>query len=211
MPPKVKRRSAASTKKKTCGPNADTGARGRGRELEGKLPSLEADQSRSPSSSRQGSPTHSRSESTSSQASQASAMVKKKQKKDYKLSDEEEELMVTFLEDNEMLWNKKATTYRRRDLKASAWERQAKVMSKEVSHLQGWFKGVRDNFTRLDKLPKSGSGQQALTEREVWTLQKFQFLQRITYHRPQPVNRVSAYKYIFKTIFKRSFKNILFT
>ncbi|KAF0312601.1 hypothetical protein FJT64_016638 [Amphibalanus amphitrite] len=116
-------------------------------------------------------------------------MVKnKRQKKDYKLSDEEEELMVTFLEANEMLWNKKATHYRRPDLKEAAWKKQAEVMSKEVSQLQGWFKGVRDNFTRLEKLPKSGSGQQAFTEREMWTLQKFQFLQRITYHRPQPVN-----------------------
>ena len=56
----------------------------------------------------------------------------------------------------------------------------SQAMEKEVAHLQGWFKGIRDNFARLDKLPKSGSGQRVFTERELWTLQKMHFLQKIT-------------------------------
>ena len=47
-----------------------------------------------------------------------------------------------------------------------------KQWTKEVSHLQGLFKGMRDNFARLDKLPKSGSGQWVFKEIELWTLQK---------------------------------------
>ena len=73
---------------------------------------------RSPSSSPQVSPTRSRSGSEESRAllpSQASK--RRKDKKDNKLADDEEEMMVDFLEANEMLWDKKATLYRRLDLK----------------------------------------------------------------------------------------------
>ena len=44
----------------------------------------------------------------------------KEGKKDNKLADDEEEMMVAFLEGNEMLWDKKATLYRRPDLKTTA-------------------------------------------------------------------------------------------
>ena len=66
----------------------------------------------------------------------------KKTKKDNKLGDDEEELMVAFLEANKMLWEKKATQYMRPDLKNTAWQKQADTMSKEVAHLQCWFKGM---------------------------------------------------------------------
>ena len=59
-------------------------------------------------------------------ASQASAVSKRrKDKTDNKLADDEEGLMVAFLEANEMLWDKKATHYRRPDLKNAAWQKQA--------------------------------------------------------------------------------------
>ena len=81
---------------------------------------------RSSSSSPRVSPTRSRSGSGESRAglmlaSQAStASKRRKDKKDNKLADDEEELMVGFLEANEMLWDKKATQYRRPDLKNAA-------------------------------------------------------------------------------------------
>ena len=51
-------------------------------------------------------------------ASQASTVSnRRKHKTDNKLADDEEELMVAFLEANEMLWDKKATHYRTPDLK----------------------------------------------------------------------------------------------
>ena len=118
---------------------------------------------RSPSSPPQVSPTRSRSGSGESRvdimlASQAStASKRRKDKKDNKLADEEEELLVAFLEANKMLWEKKATQYMRPDLKNAAWQKQADTMEKEVAHLKGWFKGMPDNFASLDKLPKSGS------------------------------------------------------
>ena len=71
-----------------------------------------------------------------------------------------------------MLWDKMATQYRRLYLKNAAWQKQADTLEKEVAHLQGCFKGMRDNFARLDKLPKSGSGQRVFTERELCTCRR---------------------------------------
>ena len=59
--------------------------------------------------------------------------------------------------------------YRIPDLKTTAWQKQAETMGEEVAHMKGWFNGMRDNFARLDKLHKSGSGQRVFTERESQT------------------------------------------
>ncbi len=56
------------------------------------------------------------------------ASKRRKDKKDNKLADDEEEMMVAFLEANEMLWDTKATLYRRPDLKTTAWQKQAETM-----------------------------------------------------------------------------------
>ena len=84
---------------------------------------------RSPSSSPQVSPTRSRSGSEDSRVLlPLQASKRRKDKKDNKLADDEEEMMVAFLEANEMLWDTKATLYRRPDLKTTAWQKQAETM-----------------------------------------------------------------------------------
>ena len=84
---------------------------------------------RSPSSSPQVSPTRSRSESGESRVLlQSQASKRRKDNNDNKLADDEEEVMIAFLEANEMLWDKKATLYMRPDLKTTAWEKQAETM-----------------------------------------------------------------------------------
>ena len=80
----------------------------------------------------------------------------KRDKQDFKLTEEEEELMVTFLEENECIWNKKSMDYRKPGLKTTKWETQAKVMGKSTEHIQGWFKSMRDNYVRpRSKMPQS--------------------------------------------------------
>ena len=80
----------------------------------------------------------------------------KRDKQDFKLTEEEEELMVTFLEENECIWNKKSMDYRKPGLKTTKWEAQAKVMGKSTEHIQGWFKSMRDNYVRpRSKMPQS--------------------------------------------------------
>ena len=61
------------------------------------------------------------------------ASKRRRDKKDNKLADDEEETMVAFLEANEMLWDKKATLYRRPDLKITAWQNQAETMGKSLT------------------------------------------------------------------------------
>ena len=117
------------------------------------------------------------------------ASKRRKDKKDNKLADDEEEMMVAFLEANEMLWDKKATLTGD-PISKPLHGRSRLKKNGEVAHLQGWFKGMRDNFARLDKLPTSGSGQRVFQERELWTLQDMNFLQKITYHKPEPVSSV---------------------
>ena len=53
---------------------------------------------------------------------------RRKEKKDNNLADDQEEMMVAFLDAKEMLWDKKATLYRRPDLKTTAWQKQAETM-----------------------------------------------------------------------------------
>ena len=155
----------------------------------------------SPSSSAQVSPTRSRSRSGESRVLlQSQASKRRNDKTDNRLADDEEELMVAFLEGNEMLWDTKATLYRRPHLKTTAWQKQAETMGKEVAHLRGWFKGMRDNLARLDKLPKSGSGQRGVTERELWTIQKMNILQKITYTTNQSQIAVQAYAYSYSVV-----------
>ena len=88
------------------------------------------------SSPPQVSPTRSRSGSGESRVLlPLHASKRRRDMKDNKLADDEEEMMVAFLEANEMLWSKKATLYRRPDLKTTAWQKQAETMGKEVAHL----------------------------------------------------------------------------
>ena len=55
---------------------------------------------------------------------------------------------------------------------------------------QGWFRSLRDTFTRLDRRRnRDGAFQQ--TDREVWII-KVAFLKTITRHRPEPIRSVST-------------------
>jgi len=99
--------------------------------------------------------------------------------------------MLDFLRDNPILWNLKMTDYRRKDKKDKIWEDQAQLMNRDTDLLKGWFRSLRDTFTRLDRR-KTGDGAPQLTEREVWIISKFAFLKTITRHRPEPIRSVST-------------------
>lgn len=111
---------------------------------------------------------------------------KKVKKSAYPLDENEEKMMLEFLQEHEMLWDIKQTDYRRTDKKGKLWEDQAKLMGKTVEHLQGWFKSVRDHNTRLHKT-HSGDGAPDPTQREKWIMDNFQFLKRVVRHRPEPL------------------------
>ena len=107
------------------------------------------------------------------------------------LTDEEENSMLEFLEEHPLLWDIKLTDYRRTDKKNKLWDEQAAKLGKTADYLKGWFKSLRDNYTRLDK-KKSGDGAPELTEREQWVKSSFGFMKPATRHCPEPVNSVST-------------------
>lgn len=105
--------------------------------------------------------------------------------------------MLEFLQENPMLWDIKLTDFRRTDKKNKLWEDQAARLGKTSDYLKGWFKSIRDNYTRLDK-KKSGDGAPDLTEREKWLKDSLGFLKAATRHRPEPVNSVSIILLFYK-------------
>ena len=62
---------------------------------------------------------------------------------------------LEFLQENPMLWDIKLTDFRRTDKKNKIWDEQSKRLDKTPEYLKGWFKSLRDIYTRLDK-KKSG-------------------------------------------------------
>lgn len=130
-------------------------------------------------------------ESDTSTSTQPSENKKKRAKKGaYSLDIEHEKSMLEFLQENPLLWDIKLTDFRRTDKKNRLWEEQASRLDKTPDFLKGWFRSLRDTFTRTDKR-KSGDGAKELTEREQWIKDNFSFLKVVTRHRPEPVFSVS--------------------
>ena len=129
-----------------------------------------------------------------SEASNISQVISEKRKRGkkslYTLDTNEEMSMLEFLQENPMLWDIKLTDFRRTDKKNKIWDEQSKRLDKTPEYLKGWFKSLRDIYTRLDK-KKSGDGAPDLTEREQWIKDNFSFMKAATRHRPEPVNSVS--------------------
>ena len=141
-------------------------------------------------------------ESTSSEAPDDTR--KRARKTPFCLADEEEKSMLEFMQENPLLWDIKLTDYRRTDKKNKLWEEQAVKLSKTADYLKGWFKSLRNNFTRLDK-KKSRDGAPDLTEREQWVKDNFSFMKAATRHRPEPVNSVSISYFTWRLIIELSY------
>lgn len=118
---------------------------------------------------------------------------KKKQReyKTYHLTKEEEDLMVDYLRENELLWNKNLTAYRDKNKKLAKWTEAGNLINKPGTYVAQWFSGVRDIYTKLHK-QKSGSAAAINTERKQWINDSFSFLKQVTFHRGQSVRPVSS-------------------
>ncbi|XP_013869559.1 uncharacterized protein LOC106521510 isoform X2 [Austrofundulus limnaeus] len=137
-----------------------------------------------------------------SASSQAPKLKKKRAKKTaFSLDAEEEKSMLEFLQEFPMLWDIKRTDYRRKEKKNKLWEDQGERMGKPAYYLRGWFKSLRDNYTRLSKRKREHVAPNP-TEREQWVMDNFSFMKAVTRHRPvytvktapaaQPSNLVAA-------------------
>jgi hypothetical protein len=129
------------------------------------------------------------------------------------LTPEDEEAMVDWLREHPLLFNKKLTLYKDKGKKDALWAEQARLLEKDVVLLTVWYRSIRTRYGKLTKL-KSGGGTGDRTERDLWILEKFDFL-RSHIHEVQQRTIVSV-STIFVTnnmhnnIF-RNFYVILFT
>lgn len=111
---------------------------------------------------------------------------------------EEAELAV-WVEDNPILYNSKLEEFRDRSKKIKLYEEKAKefphIKGCSASALEKWVGGLRTQFGRLLK-KKSGSAAHRYTERELWVLKTFQFLEsHIVRRRTKSSGRVCTSEY----------------
>ena len=93
------------------------------------------------------------------------------------LTEEEEEAMVEFLTEHEVLYNKKLQDYRDKNKKQALWDEIAATLGKDVKLLQTWYDSVRTRYGKILKdNKKSGSGLDHLIQRQQWIFTKFGFL-----------------------------------
>jgi len=103
------------------------------------------------------------------------AQPKKKQKRIADLSIPQEEDMASWLESNELMYNKKLNYYKDFRKKDALWEAKAASLGKDVGMLKTWYKAIRSRFTRLVHT-ESGDGVRELTEMDRWILQNLAWL-----------------------------------
>ncbi|XP_066296187.1 uncharacterized protein [Branchiostoma lanceolatum] len=124
------------------------------------------------------------------QASSATPQKPRAKKTSYSLDAEVEKALVEWIKENDILWNSKLIRYKRIDLKEALWNEKAKELEKTATYLKGWWRSIKDIFTRLHKR-KSGDGPKDLTEREEWIFATCTFLGPLVRHVSQPMRSVS--------------------
>ena len=83
--------------------------------------------------------------------------------------------MASWLEANELIYNKKINAYKDFRKKDALWEGKAANMDKDVAILKTWYRSIYTRYTRLVH-KKSGDGASEFTERDRWIIQNFAWL-----------------------------------
>ena len=91
------------------------------------------------------------------------------------LKPEEEDELMQWYRDNELLYNKKLSSFRNRTRKTEVKEAQAKKMDKTVEVLENWMLNMRTRYAKLID-DKSGMATREMTERDQWIYNSFDFL-----------------------------------
>ena len=125
--------------------------------------------------SRASSPSASVASSSQSRSHSPSTQPQKKAKTYTDLTVAQEENLASWLEENEVIYNKKLTAYKDFRKKDALWDSQAARMNKDVAILKTWYRSIRTRYTRLVH-KKSGDGASDLTERDRWILHNFAWL-----------------------------------
>jgi hypothetical protein len=153
-------------------------------------------------------------------SSSSSSERQPRSKKSYILTEEEEEKLLEWIEENEMIWNSQMKDYTRADKKAARWEDMAEQMGRTSQELQGWWQGIKDQFTKMHR-KKSGQAARAPTderqqwmravdERQQWIQLRCKFLERVVRHKASAVRPVSKnYRFIIRSNKFSSLKTLI--
>jgi hypothetical protein len=106
------------------------------------------------------------------------------------LTEEEEQSMVDWLEENPVFYNKKLKAYKDMAKKECLWREKSAELGKDVAELKTWYTSLRSRFGRLKK-KKSGQEDVEMTERDEWVYNHFQFLTPYV-HEVQPKTTASV-------------------
>ncbi|CAH1774928.1 unnamed protein product [Owenia fusiformis] len=107
-------------------------------------------------------------------------------KKDPKIEKE----LVEFYKMNPSLWDIRLEDHHNRDNKKKLLEDISKSTGVSVENIVGWWKGIRDTYTRLS-LKKSGSERDDLPYKQKWVLQNLSFLSNRPVHRRTPIKSLA--------------------
>ena len=88
---------------------------------------------------------------------------------------EEEQKLVDFLHDNEILYNKRLMDYKDKSKREAVWDKVCEENNLDKDACQRWFQSQRTLFGKVTHM-KSGQGEPLLTERQKWTRYNFDFL-----------------------------------
>ncbi|WAR19146.1 hypothetical protein MAR_000984 [Mya arenaria] len=83
--------------------------------------------------------------------------------------------MASWVEENELLFNKRLNAYKDFKTKDALWESKAATMEKDADILKSWYRSIRTRFTHLVHR-KSWDGAADLTGRDRWILTNFTWL-----------------------------------
>ena len=90
-------------------------------------------------------------------------------------SDENEQKLVDFLRDNEILYNKCLKTYKDRSKRQAVWDKFCEEHNLDNDACQKWFQSQRTLFGKVTHMKWVLGGPQ-LTEWQKWTRDNFHFL-----------------------------------
>jgi len=100
---------------------------------------------------------------------QSEKPLKKKTKTSVHLTTEQEQTMIEWLMNHEVLYNKKLEGYKDTKRKALQWQKQSEEIGLPVYELKTWYSSLRTRYTKLRKLT-SGDGDLENSERNQWML-----------------------------------------
>ncbi|XP_033725143.1 uncharacterized protein LOC117315106 [Pecten maximus] len=131
-------------------------------------------------------------ESPELQPAQGALATEKKPRGAFKLKTQDNEvLVIEWVQENRLLWDQKDHDFKNKSKKDRLWSEKAEELGYEVQFLKTWYTDLRDFNTKLLRV-QSGDGARTFTDREQWVMGQFQFLKERIRHRRHPLHSVQS-------------------